>query len=376
MLTSSSLARAARTLVVGAVAVAGAPVSAADTPTRLKDVASIQGVESVPLIGYGLIVGLNKTGDKRQTIFSAQTLANMLERFGVSVPAGQIKIENVAAVLVTAELPAYARPGARIDVTASSVGDARSLQGGTLLATALRGGDGRVYALAQGPLSIGGFGGGSGGNSVQVNHLTVGRVPGGAQVQLGSGTTLPSSDTIMLALREPDFVSAARIAEAVNAELGTGRAAIVDPGSVSVRVPDEYKSNIAPLMAKLELLSVQTDANARVVINERTGTVVVGGNVRIGAAAVAHGSLSVRITTTYEVSQPNPLSKGGDTAVVPNEQVDVSEKSAQLVTLEEGTTLDSVVRALNALGASPRDIIAIMQALKAAGALRADLVVL
>lgn len=343
---------------------------------RLKDVASIQGVESIPLIGYGLVVGLNKTGDKRQTIFSAQTLANMLERFGVSVPAGEIKIENVAAVLVTAELPAYARPGARIDVTASSVGDARSLQGGTLLATALRGGNGQIYALAQGPLSLGGFGGGTGGNSVQVNHLTVGRVPSGAQVQVGAGATLPTSEAITLALREPDFVSAARIAEAVNAELGPARATVLDPGSVTVKVPDEYRSSVAALMARLEVLQVQTDANARVVINERTGTVVVGGSVRIGVAAVAHGSLSVRITTKMEVSQPGPMSRGGDTAIVPNEEVDVSEKQAQLITLEEGTTLDSVVRALNALGASPRDIIAIMQALKAAGALRADLVVL
>lgn len=357
------------------VATGASGVAHAET-ARLKDVASIQGVGSIPLIGYGLVVGLNKTGDKRQTIFSAQTLANMLARFGVTVPAGEIKIENVAAVLVTAELPAYARPGARVDVTASSVGDARSLQGGTLLATPLRGGNGQTYALAQGPLSLGGFGGGTGGNSVQVNHLTVGRVPGGAQVQVGAGGTLPTSEAITLALREPDFVSAARIADAVNAELGGSQATVLDPGSVAVTVPDEYKSHVATLMARLEVLQVQTDANARVVINERTGTVVVGGSVRIGIAAVAHGSLSVRITTKYDVSQPNPMSRGGDTTVVPNEEVEVSEKEAQLVTLEEGTTLDAVVRALNALGASPRDVIAIMQALKAAGALRADLVVL
>lgn len=363
------------TLVVASL-LAAPSAQAADAATRLKDVASIQGVESVPLIGYGLVVGLNKTGDKRQTIFSAQTLANMLQRFGVSVPGEQIKIENVAAVLVTAELPAYARPGARIDVTASSVGDARSLQGGTLLATALRGGNGQVYALAQGPLSIGGFGGGSGGNSVTVNHLTAGRVPGGAQVQIGAGASLPTGDVITLALRDPDFSSAARIAEAVNTELGPETAAIIDPGSVSIKVPPQYKTNVATLMARLEVLPVQTDANARVVINERTGTVVVGGAVRIGAAAVAHGNLSVRITTKYEVSQPNPLSRTGDTVVVPNEKVDVRESTAKLVALEEGTTLEVVVRALNALGASPRDIIAIMQALKAAGALHAELVVL
>lgn len=375
-MASSTLTRVVSGLLLVASGVAASPAAAADSATRLKDVASIQGVGSVQLIGYGLVVGLNKTGDKRQTIFSAQTLASMLERFGVSVPGEQIKIENVAAVLVTAELPAYTRPGARIDVTASSVGDARSLQGGTLLATPLRGGNGQVYALAQGPLSIGGFGGGSGGNSVQVNHLTVGRVPSGGQVQVAAGTAPPNSDVVTLALREPDFVSASRVAEAINTELGPDTAAIVDPGSVNVKVPPQYRSNVSMLMARLELLPVQTDASARVVINERTGTVVVGGDVRIAAAAVAHGNLSVKISTKYEVSQPSPFSRTGDTTVVPNTNVEVRETNARLVTLDEGTTLDAVVRALNALGASPRDIIAIMQALKAAGALKADLVVL
>lgn len=375
-MASSTLTRVVSGLLLVATGLAGSPATAADSATRLKDVASIQGVESVQLIGYGLVVGLNKTGDKRQTIFSAQTLAAMLQRFGVSVPGEQIKIENVAAVLVTAELPAYTRPGARIDITASSVGDARSLQGGTLLATPLRGGNGQVYALAQGALSIGGFGGGSGGNSVQVNHLTVGRVPSGGQVQLGAGTAVPNSELLTLALREPDFVSASRVAEAINIELGPDTATIVDPGSVNVKVPEEYRTRVSMLMARLELLPVRTDATARVVINERTGTVVVGGDVRIAAAAVAHGSLSVKISTKYEVSQPNAFSRTGDTTVVPNTNVEVKETNAQLVSLEEGTTLEAVVRALNALGASPRDIIAIMQALKAAGALRAELVVL
>ena len=373
---SSTLPRIVSGLLLVLCGLTAAPAGAADSATRLKDVASIQGVESVQLIGYGLVVGLNKTGDKRQTIFSAQTLANMLQRFGVSVPGEQIKIENVAAVLVTAELPAYTRPGARIDVTASSVGDARSLQGGTLLATPLSGGNGQIYALAQGSLSIGGFGGGSGGNSVQVNHLTVGRVPSGAQVQLAAGTTPPNSELLTLALREPDFVSASRVAEAINTELGPDTAAIIDPGSVSVKVPEEYRAKVSMLMARLELLPVHTDSTARVVINERTGTVVVGGDVRIAAAAVAHGNLSVKISTKYEVSQPNAFSRSGDTTVVPNTNVEVKETDARLVALDEGTTLEAVVRALNALGASPRDIIAIMQALKAAGALKADLVVL
>jgi flagellar P-ring protein precursor FlgI len=363
------------TAFIVAIAVA-APAAAGESSTRLKDVATLQGPGSVPLLGYGLVVGLAKTGDKKQTIFSAQTLANMLEKFGVSVPAAQMKIENVAAVLVTGELPTYARPGARVDVTVSSVGDARSLQGGTLLATPLRGANGEIVALAQGPLSLGGFGGGGGGNSVTVNHLTVGRVPSGALVQVGSGATLPSTDTLTLSLHEADFSSASRIARAINADLGPDCARAVDPGTVTLTVPASYRTSVAELMARLEVLPVDTDAAARVVINERTGTVVVGGNVRIGAAAVAHGNLSVKISTKFDVSQPSPLSKTGDTQVVPNVQLDVKEGTAQLVALEEGTTLAAVVRALNALGASPRDIIAIMQALKAAGALRADIVIL
>jgi len=361
-------------LVLAAAVAAPAQGAGAAGATRLKDVASLQGAASTPVIGYGLIVGLNKTGDRRQTIFSAQTLANMLERFGVAVPATQIKIENVAAVLVTAELPPYARAGARLDVTASSIGDARSLQGGVLLPTALRGPDGTVRAMAQGALSIGGFGGGTAGNSVQVNHLTVGRVPAGALVETGATSPMPASDTIAFGLKDADFLSARRVAEAINGELGAGAAKAIDSGTVSVNVPPEYRASLPDLIARLEVLPVDIDTAARVVINERTGTVVVGGAVRIGAAAVAHGNLSVKITTKLEVSQPSAFR--GDTKVVPQETVDVADTGGQLLTLEQGTTLEAVVHALNALGATPRDIIAIMQALKAAGALRAELVIL
>ena len=353
-----------------------AAATADDTGSRLKDIASLQGPSSVPLVGYGLVVGLNKTGDRSKTVFSTQTLTNMLERFGLSIPPGDIKVENIAAVLVTGELPTYARAGAKVDVTVSSIGDARSLQGGTLMVTPLRGANGEIVAIAQGPLSLGGFGGGGGGNSVQVNHLTVGRVPSGALVQVGSGATLPTTETLTLALREPDFGSASHLARAVNMELGEGTARVIDPGTVTLTVPAAYKTSVAELMARLEVLPVEIDAIARVVINERTGTVVVGGAVRIGPAAVAHGDLSVKISTKYEVSQPSPFSKTGTTEVVPNVQVDVNEGKAQLITLGEGTTLDAVVHALNALGASPRDVIAIMQALKAAGALRAEIVIL
>lgn len=368
---------ATRRLVAVVLVLAAVPsVAHADPTTRLKDVVSLQGPEALPLMGYGLIVGLNKTGDRRQTIFSTQSLANILQQFGLAVNPGEVKVENIAAVLVTANLPAYARPGVKLDITASSIGDARSLQGGTLLATALRGPSGQIHALAQGPLSIGGFGGGGGGNSVVVNHLTVGRVPGGALVQMGSGVTLPVSETVSLSLRDPDFSNALRVAQAINADLGPDLAHVVDPGTVEVRVPQEYRTSLSDLMARLEMLPVSSDTPARVVINERSGTIVVGASVRIAAAAVAHGNLSVRISTRLEASQPGGLARAGETVVVPNTEVDVREGTARLVALEEGTTLEAVVRALNTLGATPRDIIAIMQALKAAGALRAEIIIL
>jgi flagellar P-ring protein precursor FlgI len=286
-----------------------------------------------------------------------------------------VMVENSAAVVVTGELSPYQRIGARLDVIASSIGDARSLQGGTLLPTSLHGPAGEVVALAQGPLSIGGFGGGGGGTSVQVNHLTVGRIPGGAIVESAPDATATTVDVLTFALRDPDFVTASRVAQVINTYLGSSVARALDPGSVSVQVPAQFRTAVPDLMAQLETLPVETDVPARVVINERTGTVVVGGNVKLGPAAVAHGNLSVRITTHYDVSQPNPFTTG-QTTVVPNQQVDVREGTAKLVALEEGSTLDAVAAALNALGASPRDIIAIMQALKAAGALKAEIIIL
>jgi flagellar P-ring protein precursor FlgI len=371
----------ARALAGAAILLAAlvSPV-AAQTPasigiSRLKDVTTLQGAATQPLIGYGLVVGLNKTGDRRQTVFSAQTLANMLERFGVAVSPGGIKIENVAAVMVTSEIGPYAQSGARLDITASAIGDARSLQGGTLLPTPLRGPDGSIVALAQGPLSIGGFSAGGGGNSVSVNHLTVGRVPGGGMVQVARRTAMAPTDELRLALHSPDFVSAGRIARAINMELGADRAQVSDAGTVVIRVPAEYRATLPDLVARLEPLPIAVDTMARVVINERTGTVVLGGDVRIGPAAVAHGNLSVRIATQYNVSQPTEFS-AGQTVVTPQTQVKVDQETRQLIALEEGTTLSDVVRALNTLGVTPRDIIAIMQALKAAGALRAEVVIL
>jgi len=359
---------------IGLVA-ASTGLSAEVGGARLKDIAALQGPASMPAVGYGLVVGLNKTGDRKQTIFSAQTLASMLERFGVAVSPNLMKVENIAAVVVTAEIGPYTQNGGRIDVVASSIGDARSLQGGTLLPTPLRGPDGGVMALAQGPLSIGGFGAGGGGNSVAVNHLTVGRVPRGALVQAARPASLAGLETLVLALYEPDFASASRVAAAINMELGADAAHAADAGSVRVQVPAAYKNNLAELVARLEPLSVNVDAAARVVINERTGTVVMGGAVRLTAAAVAHGALSVRIQTQFNVSQPLPYTRG-DTTVTPDTNIDVQEGDAKLVRLEPGTTLADVVSALNALGATPRDIIAILQALRAAGALHAEIVVL
>ncbi len=360
---------------IAATLLVALPVGAMSSTSRLKDVASLRGVPSEPVIGYGLVVGLNKTGDRRQTLFSSQSLANMLERFGIEVSAEDMKVENIAAVLVTAELSSFAQLGTRLDVTASSIGDARSLQGGTLLPTPLRRTDGSIVALAQGPLSIGGFGAGGAGASVSVNHLTVGRVPNGGLVQVSRQTALPALDRIAFALRDPDFISARRVADAINMELGADQAKVEDAGTVVVEVPPDSRGSIASFVARLEPLPVTIDQVARVVINERTGTVVLGGDVRIGAAAVAHGNLSVRIDTQFQVSQPEGFSRG-ETRVVPQTNVNVQETEAQLVELQTGTTLADVVRALNALGATPRDIIAIMQALKAAGALRAEIVIL
>jgi flagellar P-ring protein precursor FlgI len=375
VLTLAAAGAGAELAAIVTMAIGSNAAAAEVSGQRLKDVVSLQGPVSTPIVGYGLVIGLNKTGDRRQTIFSAQTLASMLQRFGVAVDPNAIRVENIAAVMVTAEIGPYLQNGTRIDVVASSIGDARSLQGGTLIATPLRAPDGSIVALAQGPLSLGGFGAGGAGASVAVNHLTVGRIPRGALLQSVPKTPEMATDALQLVLHEPDFASASHVAAIINTELGSDAAHAVDAGSVRVRVPPAYRNSLAELVARLEPLSVELDVPARVVINERTGTVVMGGAVRITPAAVAHGALSVRIQTQLNVSQPNPLSQG-QTTVTPDTQIDVQEGDAKLVRLEPGTTLADVVSALNALGATPRDIIAILQALRAAGALHAEIVVL
>jgi flagellar P-ring protein precursor FlgI len=343
---------------------------AQEQTVRIKDIAQIEGARSNQLVGYGLIVGLDSTGDTQQAIFTAQSVANMLQKFGITVPAGKMKVKNVAAVMVTADLPPFARPGSKIDVLVSSVGDAKSLQGGTLLQTPLQGADGNAYAVAQGSVSVGGFTAGGGGASVTKNHTTAGRVPGGAIVEQAVPTTLTDGKSINVILSNPDFATAARVAQAVNEKLGAGSASAMDPATVRVTAGDS--SGLVNLVAEIGGLSVVQSTVAKVIVNERTGTVVIGGSVKLSSVAVSHGNLSVEISTDIQVSQPEPLSKG-QTAVVPQQTVEATEDSARLMHLQPGNTLEDLVRALNELKVTPRDIIAILQALKQAGALHAEL---
>ncbi len=340
---------------------------------RLKDIAQIRGVRSNQLIGYGIVVGLEGTGDSNGALFTVQSIANMLERFGVTVPPNAIKVKNVAAVMVTAELPPFARAGNTIDVVVSSIGDARSLQGGTLLQTPLRGADGNVYAVAQGPLSIGGFNFGGGGARVQRNHTTVGRIPNGALIEREvPAHYLQGDNGVTIQLHKPDFTTAARIVSSIRSAFPNLTVQALDPSTVRVLLDAQSAVDPVMLIAQLETLSVLPDIKARVVVNERTGTVVVNGDVRIAPVAIAHGGITVRVQTTFEVSQPPPLSKG-QTQVVPQTQVDASEEPARMVYLRDGASVESLVKALNALGVSPRDLIAILQSLKAAGALHAEI---
>jgi flagellar P-ring protein precursor FlgI len=345
--------------------------------SRIKDLASIEGVRENQLIGYGLVVGLAGTGDRRQTVFSAQSLTNLLERMGVSVPPTAIRVNNVAAVMVTATLPPFAQPGTKLDVTAAAIGDASNLQGGLLLLTSLRGADGQVYAVAQGPVVTGGFVAGRGGTSQTVNHPTVGRVPNGALVERAAPSVVPTGQ-IRLQLKRSDFTTSARIAEAVNrkfAALARPLAQAENSAVIRVEIPPDWRANPAAFVAEIENLAVETDRQARVVINERTGTIVMGKEVRIAPVAILHGTLSVEIQTSYAVAQPAPLSQG-TTQVVPQVGVGVKEEKTRNVVLQEGATVEDLVRALASIGATARDVIAILQSLQSAGALEAELEVL
>ncbi len=342
---------------------------------RLKDLVNVEGVRVNKLIGYGIVVGLQGTGDGDQTKFTVQSVVNMLERFGVRVDRRQVKLKNAAAVMVTAELPPFVRQGQRLDVTVSSIGDAKSLQGGTLLLTPLRGPDGEVYALAQGPVSLGGFSAAGAGGSVQKNHPTVGRIPGGAIVERTVPVSINQKDTLKLAFRETDFATVARAADTINAYLNGPYAEALDGRTLILRVPKKYRQNVVRLLAEIGDLAINPDVPARVVIDERTGTVVMGENVRISKVAVAHGNLSVQIRERPRVSQPPPFS-AGETVVVPETEIVAKEEAARVVVIEEGVSIGELVRALNAVGATPRDLIAIFQAIKAAGALQAELIIM
>jgi flagellar P-ring protein precursor FlgI len=349
---------------------------AAAAPVRLKDLVSIEGIRDNQLVGYGMVVGLAGTGDKQTTIFTNQTLANMLERMGVTVPPATIKVSNVASVMVTATLPPFGQPGSKIDATASAIGDAKTLQGGVLLMTALKGANGQTYAVAQGPVVTGGFAAGRGGNTQTVNHPTVGRIPAGATIERPSPSVEPSG-VIHLQLRAADFATSSRIAEAINRQFGqTAPVARAENAAlVSVAAPAAWKDRITEFIAGIEEVRVNVDRAAKVVVNERTGTIVMGSDVRVSPVAILHGNLSVEIQTDLVVSQPNALS-GGTTQVVPEQTVTANEQAAHNVILKDGATVEELVRALTAIGSTARDIIAILENLRAAHALNAEIEVI
>jgi flagellar P-ring protein precursor FlgI len=348
------------------------PVDAA----RIKDLADVRGVRGNQLYGYGLVMGLDGTGDSDKTRFTIQSVVSMLSRMGIRVDPRGLKLKNVAAVIVTAELPPFARPGSTIDVTVSSIGDARSLTGGTLLVTPLRGHDGQIYAMAQGAMSVGGFSFKSGGGDAEIrNHPTVARVPDGAIVEREVPVNLSDRTSLTLQLRDADFTTAARMAKVVNMNLGGNFARAPDSGTVIVDVPPPYQGRIVELMSVVERLEVTPDQIAKVIINERTGTVIMGQDVRISPVAVSHGNLTVSIKRQKKAVPAAPLTPGS-TVIEDNGTLDVTEEKANLIELDEGASLSDVVEGLNRLGASPRDLMTILQAIKEAGALRADLEVM
>ena len=343
--------------------------------TRIKDIAHISGVRGNTLVGYGLVMGLNKTGDKKQTLFPQQTLVNMLAQFGLTLN-GNIRVENIAGVIVTADLPAFSRPGSPIDVTVSSIGDATSLQGGVLLRTPLNGPDGQTYALAGGSLVLGGYSAGNAATGITVNHPTVGRIPNGGTVERAVTVGAPQVvETLDLILDQLDFTNVGRVVSAVNGSFGGPIASPVDGRSVRMALPPDYQRRWVDFIGVVENVMVQVDAKARIVVDERTGTVVIGNDVTLAPVSISHGNLSIQIDTQFNVSQPLPYSLG-QTTVVPQQSVKAEEQHGNFVTLKQGATVDDLIRALNSLGVTPRDTIAILQAIKASGALQAELQIL
>lgn len=348
---------------------------AQDHGVRLKDLATIEGVRSNQLVGYGLVVGLNGTGDRQQTLFSAQSLTNLLQRMGVSVSPTQITVKNTAAVLVTATLPAFAQPGSTIDVTVSSIGDASNLQGGLLILTNLRSINGQSYATAQGPVVTGGFVAGRGAaNSQTVNHPTVGRIPNGASVERPA-PSVPLTNVVHLQLKEADFTTAARVASVLNKSFAGNSGPVAraeNSALITINIPPQYMAQPTEFVAELERLTVQPDRLARVVINERTGTVVLGQNVHISPVAIMHGNLTVEIQTVL-TAVPAPPFSTAPTTVLPETNVAAKDDKTRNVVLKEGATVEELVKALASIGSTTRDVIAILQNLRAAGALEAEL---
>ena len=348
--------------------------------SRIKEVAAVEGVRSNQLTGFGLVVGLDGTGDQTtQMPYTAQGLTNYLQQLGITLPAasvGQLQLKNVAAVLVTAQLPAFARPGQALDVNVSSLGNSKSLKGGMLITTPLKGADGEIYALAQGNLVVAGAGASAGGSKVQVNHLSAGRIPGGAQVERTVPTPLLEGSSITLGLEASDFQTARKVAQAINRRFGEGAARALDGRTVRVNAPMDSDARVS-FIAELEELPLQDSIRAaKVVINSRTGSIVLNQAVTLGACAIAHGNLSISISTTPVISQPNALSTGGQTVVAEKSNIQIRQEPGILIQVPAAPLLSDVVRALNALGATPQDLLAILQAIKAAGALNAELEVI
>lgn len=373
-------AKALRHLVLLWFALVLLGTSAAVHALRIKEVATVEGVRSNQLTGFGLIVGLDGTGDQStQMPYTSQGMANYLQQLGISLTAtslAQLQMKNVAAVLVTAQLPAFARPGQLLDVNVSSVGNAKSLKGGTLISTPLKGADGEIYAIAQGNLIVAGAGAAAGGSKVQVNHLSAGRIPDGAQVERTVPTPLQEGNTVNLSLNALDFQSARKVAQAINQKFGAGVAQALDGRTVQVAAPTTPNERVN-FLAELEELTVPTTvAPAKVVINARTGSVVLNQAVSLGECAIAHGNLSISISSTPVISQPNPLSTGGQTVVAEKSNIEIKSDGGKLIQVPASAQLTDVVKALNALGATPQDLLAILQAIKSAGALNAELEVI
>ena len=355
--------------LLAALAAMPAPVHAIGA--RLKDLVMVSGARDNQLIGYGLVVGLAGDGDKNP-VYTLRSLGNLFQNLGQQLPAQAIVSKNVAVVMVTADLKPFTKEGQRIDVTVSAIGDARSLQGGVLIQTPLLGVDKKIYAFAQGPLAVGGFIGGNNSASVQKNHPTVATISGGALVEAEIPTRIVENREVELLLRDPDFTSAARVAMAINTRF-TNSARAIDTTSVKVRVPDDLDEGAVEFVARLEDIEVSPDSAARIVINERTGTIVATSQVKISSCAVSHGDLTITIANTFDVSQPNGLSQTGETAVTPRADTKINERKGTMITLNDLPTIDRVAAGLNAIGVTPRDMMAIFGAMKQAGALQAEL---